>query len=53
MVTTAMIIKRHLRSFKYIDKQKKTFEERQGNSDVINDIIETFDAGGKNLPKPR
>jgi|TARA_R100000084_G_C4647033_1_gene147370 hypothetical protein len=28
---------------KYIDKQKKTFEERQGNSDVINTIIETFD----------
>ena len=27
---------------KYIDKQKKTFEERQGNSDVVNDIIETF-----------
>ena len=25
---------------KYIDKQKKTFEERQGNSDVINTIIE-------------
>src|SRR6056300_826857 len=27
---------------KYIEKQKKTFEERQGNSDVVNDIIETF-----------
>jgi hypothetical protein len=28
---------------KYIDKQKKTFEERQGNSEAINNVIETFD----------
>ncbi len=35
---------------KYIDKQKKTFEERQGNSDVINDIIETFDGEVEQKP---
>ena len=35
---------------KYIDKQKKTFEKRQGNSDVINDIIETFDGEVEQKP---
>ncbi len=35
---------------KYIDKQKKTFEERQDNSDVINTIIETFDGDVKEKP---
>ena len=35
---------------KYIDKQKKTFEERQGNSDVVNDIIETFNGDVEQKP---